>query len=324
MSRDSKAPRDDDWKDESKTAKERVEAWQRYQGTSLEFEAAAVLLRNHFDCFHGYHLPQDTPGDPPLEVDVLAYRNAGFEPRVVSFDFVVECKHAPTPWVVFTQEYSPPTYDLLLSKLAQAADFVIANRRKPSPPVADADHFGFSVTALREHKGSSNQRDLAYEALDGVARRAILRLKQMDSPEGPHGPMICGIVRPLIVLRGALCVAKWNPEGAVVEVAEVPSVSIHWRGAAGGPVNVDLVRIDALDSHLKRVDLEILERLEQLRKVATEIDAAIRKSSLKELGLGKLGRHELPSLLKPLAASDSTSELLELQTRRTRKADDPL
>ena len=103
---------------------------------------------------------------------------------------------------------------------------------------------------------------------------------------------------------------------------EVPWISVHWRGSPDGFANADLVRIDALEGYLATLQPEIAALLDQLKSFSAEVRAAIEKASLLPLAMGDVTDDELPKMLRPLARSDSNTELISSQLRSSRRKRD--
>ena len=134
---------------------ERVSDWLKTQGYPLEFETREVFERHGFETVQGRRVPQHD--GEPLEVDVTAsLKRAAIDTRL-EVRFVVECKYAPDPWVLFVKEESFPGPNYICTELAEALT-AIRSARDESIHLTSFKTGGgaFNLTTL---KPTSGQRD---------------------------------------------------------------------------------------------------------------------------------------------------------------------
>jgi hypothetical protein len=182
------------WKNSSRSAVDRVKDFLGRGGHPLEFRVAAALNKAGYSTNQGLYVEQGD-GDP-LEIDVLGVLVSDKD-NSVFVELIIECKVAPTPWVVFSNTaLGGPWPDELFSKLAAAA-FDELRTAGPTLYGRIGDSFGFGIKALKEPK----ERDLAYDAVSGVVARARLRAAVLSK----YWPSLRVILRPLVVVDGAIC-----------------------------------------------------------------------------------------------------------------------
>lgn len=236
---------------------EEVAAWLETSGFPLEYAVSRVLTAAGLKVdTHRFYQPRS--GDAPREVDIVARtdrRGLGVTVRAV-----LECKVAPTPWVVLTRS-DPVTESEVMSwsisttvarEIAQYAVDAAIHWNRPSPAWfgrTPSPH-GAVVVGLPRRKGQLTDREGPHDALRQVvdASQGILGEalpSSIDSEMGTIQREQPALVWPIVVIRGSLFqVIEDEAAGAVA--AAVPWQRIIWGGATAKPIVVDLVS----ESHL--------------------------------------------------------------------------
>jgi hypothetical protein len=204
------------WKNDSLPAHQRVEAWLETVGYPLEFRAADVFRKHGYKAHQGQHAATDD--GTPLEIDVMAAVGAGGEPPI-GLAWFVECKVAPTPWVVFSVADELPRNSVrqrVNSVCGDAAMWLLSRNAEAerSPLFAPTVRRGFALKALKDGK----EADDPYAALQGVVERAravgsVANRRAAAGESLPEGmPVFCNIGLPIIIVGGDLCEAYWSDE----------------------------------------------------------------------------------------------------------------
>src|ERR1700744_1542177 len=81
----------------------RVLAWLETEGFPTEFRTTMAFRAEGFHARQGVHYRAD---GSPREIDLVADRTVREDKLWVRCKFVVECKYASKPWIVFTDRYS--------------------------------------------------------------------------------------------------------------------------------------------------------------------------------------------------------------------------
>lgn len=197
---------------------QKVTRWLNGEGYPLEFETAKVFSEFKFTVEQGLYLEHS---HAHREVDVLATHRETQDTTGFLFEFLVECKHLPQPWVLLTNRHTrrrtgTNLQNAITNLFGQAVLTVgtEAIQRSFCKVFDDPEHVGFQAfTALKE-KGKGNNMDLCYQALRGVISNALIRSRQYEMnshwPQRWEGVVnVCHVVVPLIVVQGKLFVSSW-------------------------------------------------------------------------------------------------------------------
>ena len=202
----AKKEQDEQWKNTSLSAPERVRSWLSTEGTPLEYATAAEFAKAGFQIAQGLHQPQ--PDGLPLEIDVVAFSLLNGSTKL-GHELIIECKNAPNPWVAFAPltkkvPFGPP----IETDVLEAARFVLERRNASVPRVWPDAPRAFSMKSLHQGK----EKDNAYEAMVGVVARARLRAGTFQRTSADFTHM------PIVVVGGELCLAEWDESVAKTEV----------------------------------------------------------------------------------------------------------
>jgi hypothetical protein len=225
-----------------------IHTWLGQHGFPLEYDVALAFRRVGFSVQQGVHYL--SYGETvPREIDLVAIQPSGIaavDPTLsVHMEIVVECKHAPRPWLVFTADADPdesPAGFVLATRVAQAALLETLVAKRP-PFWTVPPRYGFNVAQTDlEAKQKTNR---AYEAVTAAVNGAVSRLS-LHSYDA-------AIAIPVVVLAGPLYEYRTDVAGEPV-VAPVPRARLQWDGGADArSVFVDLVTADALAGYANLV-----------------------------------------------------------------------
>jgi hypothetical protein len=86
----------------------KVRKWLTNSGTPFEMHVARAALSRGLDIEQGRYY-RDPETEVSREIDVLAGRQIGTAAGTLAVWATIECKFAPTPWVVFRARNATPT-----------------------------------------------------------------------------------------------------------------------------------------------------------------------------------------------------------------------
>ncbi len=293
--------------EEQRPLEERVAEWLKTQGYPLEFETREVFERHGFETIQGRRVPQQD-GDP-LEVDVTAsMMRAAIDTRL-EVRFVVECKYAPEPWVLFVKDELSTSPQCLGNELAETL-MTIRRARDEVAVLASfkTDGCAFNVATL---KG----KDQAFDTVKSVVCRVEGSIDNIDQHFTKSRPPFAVFEKPLVVIRGELCAVRWNSETKQLVPQRVRSASVEYRSATGRRFFVDVVTEGLLDEYLTVSHKHTAAFLEAMHSTADEFDAAWKQGRLSPLRLPRADADRLPRLLALLADSEATTLMLQQQVK---------
>jgi hypothetical protein len=296
----------------------RVKEWFESEGYPLEFMTAHAFREAGFDVNQGLYV-QDEAGYP-REIDVEADFTADTNPDgFFRISQVVECKWSrDKPWVLFTSGRSIMAESACIaqavgSTLGQAVLYCLA---------AEEPLKGLSLFRRANRGGFGGQRafakrekDLFYEAIQGVVSRAVARAEDWDQGTVEQGivPVSGLIVFPVIVVDGTLLEAYCGDADGSVRFAEIDSGRVFWRGSTAKslPISVvDVVRAEALQVFAKSRASDVKVLLASACSAAERIRSAFESRSFTKLAFGRAPRGflGLPALLKELNDLEEASK----------------
>lgn len=262
-----------------------VEEWLQTTGGPLEMRVARAMMLRGLVCEQSrYYVDPDDPRKA-REVDVVAIGTKrvtnGSRAAVLELLAVIECKHAPTPWVLYrpgrgrfgtmpfldrvTTEYGQHwldvagedlnIVDLPLWHLEDGPGYSLTTIKMPPGDGGQPQDASGARSGAHTKKGSRGQQrqfggerdlaaDLAYRALYGVTK-ATLSIAQQLSHQSEITRL--SVLFPVIVISGQLFEAYLDGDSLVVN--EVQRGKIHWShpASANGRVLVDVVTEQSLD-----------------------------------------------------------------------------
>ena len=240
---------------EKNTLELKVARWLKTSGAALEMKVAQAMLRRELSVQQG-HYYRDPEEDVSREIDVIARREVQIaEGKRLGAYLVIECKYAPTPWVLFRGR---PHYDeggpnleriattygeewLQSPELPSAMENVAIFHQEPRVGYALATT-NLSVTGQDAAGSSSRDHDLAYQALLSATKASRAHAMSLSESE----TTTFGVVFPIVVVRGKLFEAWLDGEEPVVK--EIRRGQVYWTNPAGErPTIVDVIADDRVD-----------------------------------------------------------------------------
>jgi hypothetical protein len=232
---------------------DKVLRWVKTSGATVEMNVARVMLIRGFDVMQSLYYT-DPEVNVSREIDVIAAREVQIEDgKRIGAYLAIECKYAPTPWVLFR---GGPSYDEGRSNFERivttyGGQWLQSARRHPAIEQSrffqQEPRVGYSLTT--SNLGDKNKRsaaqagaqDLAYKALHGATKAARYFASALDSSMTTFG-----VIFPGVVLQGKLFEA-WL-DGEEPRVREIHQGQVRWSNPADErPVLVDVVTLEWAD-----------------------------------------------------------------------------
>jgi hypothetical protein len=267
----------------------RTAEWLALEGYPVEYQTATVLRRHGFRVHQGIHT-RSLGTTAPREVDVVAQLDGPHDQRpMVRVEIIAECKWSrDKPWVVFTSPSSQlhPTACIaqtVANDLGSAALSLLArNPVAQKLPIFETPVEG----GFGGRQAFSKGNDVFYSALAGVTSAAASHCKAYSrSAFQDRLPEFAACAFPIVVVDGPLFLARFDEGSGELELHAADSVRCHWRGAPAWELHatVDVVRLDALESHIAARKAAYRHLVDLLVSASQEIATAHAENRLEEL-----------------------------------------
>jgi hypothetical protein len=257
----------------------KIKEWLLSTGAPLEMSVARTLQLRGLDVQQSVYF-EDPDSGTLREIDVIGTRAIRVTDKVtVAAIAVLECKFAPTPWVIYrgspAYDQERPNYDRILTQHGKKWLSLLA----PHPAVHLAKMIqqepraGYALgTSAPGRDGSKAQpdapKDLAYIALSSVTKAAGSYARTLD--EDPARTTIA-ILFPIIVIRGKLFETWFDGEDLVVQ--PIRRGQILWRHVPGQtPALVDVVTEDAFEGFADGLQESAIDIVFQGKEAAERMD----------------------------------------------------
>ncbi len=300
----------------------RVSAWLSNEGYPLEFAVAEEFESHGFRVFQGFYTEAEGV-HPPREIDVLAEITRHAEDSLIRAGFVVECKVSKKkPWVLFTGGGGISSAACAAQSIGSELGEVLLWKEAGHPFVQEAEQFSSGPqTAFGGRQAFSDKRDVLFDAMRKVVGDSVSTAKRHDSRNETHLkagrlPESALIVFPMIVVDGALIQAR-KGAGQTLDVAEVQTARLHWRGAGQhrfAHATIDIVQADYLGSFLDKRTGEVRAVLNLMSDALSEVKGLVARGELSDLSVSRAARGMVgmpPMLRRLMEHSDQTSSSSE-------------
>jgi hypothetical protein len=319
-----------DQKSDSKTnptLQEKVSRWLHEEGFPLEFSTADAFRQAGFRVLQGEYT-QPESDEPRRELDVVAHasRSLGKE-HLLRVEFVVECKWSgDKPWVLFGAQGG--------MTVAACASQAIGSQLGEALLWKEAGHKDLAALSLFHSEGMnlafggkqafSRTKDQVFDAIRSVTAGARILADEYDSRteqvlEADRLPEPAVAVFPVIVVDGHLFRTSQSDEG--VDVEEVSSARIHWRGSDRHRFHatLDIVRADQVEIFAKDRLADADALLEVMSTGLEELRACHAKGRLDQLPVtsGARGVRGNPQLISSLLRRQQSEQSKELTEKRS-------
>lgn len=304
------------------TLQEKVSRWLHEEGFPLEFATADAFRRAGFRVLQGEYT-QPESGEPRRELDVVAHasRSLGKE-HLIRVEFVVECKWSgDKPWVLFGAQSG--------MTVAACASQVIGSQLGETLLWKEAGKEELAALSLFRSEGMnlafggkqafSRTKDQVFDAIRSVTAGARILADEYDLRteqvlKAGRLPESAVAVFPVIVVDGHLF--RTNQSGEGVDLEEVSSARIHWRGSDRHRFHatLDIVRADQVENFAKERMADADALLEVMSTGFEELRACHAKGRLDQLPVthGARGVRGNPRLLSSVLQRQQSEERKKL------------
>jgi hypothetical protein len=233
---------------------EKIKEWLQTTGIPFEMSVAQTLLKKGLGTQQGhYYIDPDDP-TTSREVDVIATQSLAFaENAVIELVAVIECKYAPTPWVLYRGPRTGSGPAAHFNRIASEYGAAWLKLAMGIPQISSCeiwqreDGVGYALgTSNPTGQGEAAQaKDLAYKATLTVAKASLALAEDLTNRGGPVRRV--AVLLPVIVIRGQLFEATLD--GADIAVNEIDRGQMDWSypASATGRVLVDVLTEAALE-----------------------------------------------------------------------------
>jgi hypothetical protein len=295
---------------------EKVKDWLQSEGYPLEFRTAHTFQAEGIDALQGLYV-RESENSPPREVDVLARMRFSADRIHFEVGIVVECKWSrDKPWVIFTASRTTMAASACVaqtigSSLGEAVMHCLA---------ASANLQSLDLFSSRERNGFGGRRAFAkekdadhfYSTVQAVVSKASGYAYDADeNRKTSEMPRWGRVAFPMIVLDGELFEAYYDPNSNDVQLKEVDSVRLHWRGSdipTQWISTVDVVRFEKLKPLVAKRKIEIVKFGAEVESILPKFVECYKTTSVMPLDLGNAraarGYTGLPTLLRELSAAE--------------------
>jgi len=289
----------------------RVLDWLETEGFPTEFRTTMAFRSAGLHARQGVHYRAD---GTPREIDVVAQRTLSDEELWVRCEFIVECKWASKPWVIFTDEHSrigpaACVAQTMGSNIGSALLWLEAGSSdvQKLTMFATPDMPGFGG-----RQAFSKGDDQFYKAMAGVTTAASTLAADYDERRKPGElPQHAVCVFPIIVVEGALFRSFYHADCGEMQVEPTSHVRCHWKGSPTWQwhATVDVVTLEGLPKYLSELGSDVDKLLGVMINGLKDLRSAFKIRSLEPLKIhpgsrGMVGLHPLlVEIVKPSAAS---------------------
>lgn len=204
----------------------KISNWLEKQGYPLEMFVSQKFKEQNFSVSQSLYY-YDYEIEKSREIDILAHESVLAEDSFVSIDFIIECKSSKNPWLLFTAKKSykyDPMFEsdqFLYNKSAfpimlelGATDLI----KKLSPFYYKFSNIGYGLT-----QAFSNGNDIAYKAINTLAKYSVFSLKESDEKRYVD----CKIIIPILAIDTPLFeVSLSNDYKMKIESKEIGFISL--------------------------------------------------------------------------------------------------
>jgi len=238
----------------------KLKAWLSTTGAPFEMHVARELLGVGLDIEQGRYFTDPDDNKTAREIDIIGRRTLQMgDSATLSAIAVIECKFAPTPWVLFRP---PPGYaeetenfDRVATHYGQEwlrkARFVPAIRDGELWRMEARPGYSLSTSGLGVKSKTPNSHDqqtvndLAYKAIQGVTKATLAIADELEKEASSTSHL--AVLFPVIAVRGKLF-ETWLDDDDIA-VREIDRGQLLWRNPRGAarPILIDVVTEGAID-----------------------------------------------------------------------------
>lgn len=258
---------------------DRVQKWLGEQGYPLEMRVARQFRSNSWWVLQASYY-SDVETKQQREIDIIAYRNhylEGSKSPLLEISICVECKYSKDkPWILFSSENREEPTSFLLPVLstdtfASLEKTIMELNPLPKSLFKPQSRLGYGLT-----QAFTTSKDLAYEAVMGVAKAAIA--KAQERPRNKINEQLISLVFPVVLVDGILFEAFLSHQGEVeLHKSEHGILNLSYEfSSMEHPIQVHVCTLSGLADLLSKLD-------ESDRFVLRFYEATIDKKKRKDL-----------------------------------------
>jgi hypothetical protein len=241
---------------------EQIRAWLTQTGGSFEMQVARIMHARQLSVQQShYYIDPDEPSKS-RETDVVVSGSLAYDTNaLLELHAVIECKYAPTPWVLYRETGanlgSHPHFNRIATKLGSSwlTRRAMFNEQINTQPLFQREpNVGYGLGTSKPEQQNPRQgtrdvttdpaADLAYKAMFSVAKATLALAAQLEEHEYPRR---VAVFFPVIAIRGQLFEASLS-DGNEIIVNEITRGQVNWSHPASptGRVLIDIVTAEAL------------------------------------------------------------------------------
>lgn len=270
---------------EKKELSEKIKSWINKEGYPFEMTVARIFRKHNLQVYESsYYLDSET--GKYREIDLLVYyvRHLSGN-RVFNVKFIIECKYAPQPWLLFDSPdgaYKNLTIDYLIKGNTSGQEFLrqFGSYDKTSTEgnlfIYDSN-IGYGLIETMKNK-NEGRIDLAYKSVD-----AAFKVVEHEIDKNKENHHVCELYIPIVVIKGKLFKCSQDDKEET-HVNEINHANLLWKKKLDtlGFGFINIVTIDHLDDLIHKLikDIKYIEK-EHLDKV----NIALNKSKPRKKGI---------------------------------------
>lgn len=286
----------------------KVDEWLRHEGYPLEYITANTFHRMGFGIWQGVYV-HSSPNENPREIDVIALYDSPDEDTLLRIEYVVECKWSrDKPWVVFTSPFrqmgtAACVSQTIASEFGRAALWLQAGDQRFERLSTFATP---RVPGFGGRQALTQAKDTFYTSVQSVVTACSLRMSSYDQlpVDGIALPDAAVVAFPVVVVDGALFEAYPAAGGHGMDLREVETARLHWRGSAAWKYHatVDIVSIGGLARYAEQRAAEAMNILKMMKTATARIVKFAQSGKRADLRITRGARGTLgpPSLIARL------------------------
>lgn len=229
-------------------------------GFPFEMKVASEFQQAGFDIHQSVYYA-DPNTEKPRELDIIAQWSKAVENKIrFNVNFIVECKYARTPWILFSSTtkglkkgfyYKNNNGKRWINKLEKTPDF--------ENFFEHSQKYGYGITVTNSEQDDEKvNKDNAF-----VAIQTLLNFLQSEANASMYSATnVYSIYVPIIAIRGKLFEAYLDSnDDRKAQCNEISEAQLFYKYNVGGIVpKIHIVTEDHLKTYIKKLQLD-LERL---------------------------------------------------------------
>jgi hypothetical protein len=260
-----------------------VREWLLKQGYPLEMHVAKVLREAGYEVSQGEYYSDEESGKA-REVDLIASFEVPIrgQEKGIYLTFVIECKVAPKPWVVFLGDWASRPL-LFFDAMTNPAGGVLLNSREefsdlPAQGIINGPEFVAYGATIAFKEGKQGDQDQAYRACLTAAKAAAYYSDKEPSAGRSGIREWATLTVPVVVIRGTIFSASLATTGDL-EIQPVERARLVLNNPE---LAISIIEV-VTDTHLVDLVITVKKEMEDIAEACAIDPTILTRSPIAEL-----------------------------------------